>query len=92
VDWEIITIDLTLAAAALVHHFGDRMAYSEHAKQYSRMALVFSLASENLGRLLDNGDAAGAIQCLRRIGEEALAENGDWVLLHRERPLEMPHP
>ena len=28
---------------------------------------------------------------LLELGKEALAENGDWVLLRRERPLEMPH-
>jgi len=28
---------------------------------------------------------------LEELGKEALVENGDWVLLHRERPLEVPH-
>jgi hypothetical protein len=31
-----------------------------------------------------------AKECLRKLGQEALAENGDWVLLHRERPLKIP--
>lgn len=92
IDLAIILVDLILAGAALLHHFGDRMAYSEHAKQYSRMGMVFSRASVNLEGLIANNDAAGAIKCLKKLGREALEENGDWVLLHRERPLEMPHP
>jgi hypothetical protein len=28
---------------------------------------------------------------VRELGEEALAENGDWVLIHREREVEVPH-
>jgi hypothetical protein len=28
---------------------------------------------------------------IEELGKEALEENGDWVLLHRERPLEVPH-
>ena len=92
IDVAIILIEIVLAGAALLHHYGDRMAYSEHAKQYSRMRLVFSRASENLRSLMEKNDGTGAIQCLKKLGKEALAENGDWVLLHRERPLEMPHP
>ncbi|MGE3163573.1 MAG: hypothetical protein AB7O52_01555 [Planctomycetota bacterium] len=29
---------------------------------------------------------------LRELGREALAENGDWVLMHRERPIEVAPP
>ena len=92
IDVAIIAVDLILAGAALLHHFGDRMAYSEHAKQYSRMGMVFSRASANLDGLIAKNDAAGAAKCLKKLGREALEENGDWVLIHRERPLEMPHP
>jgi len=31
-----------------------------------------------------------ALEILRRLGSEALTENGDWVLTYRERPLEVP--
>ena len=27
---------------------------------------------------------------IEELGKEALVENGDWVLLHRERPLQVP--
>ena len=90
--WPIIAIDLFLALGALLHHFRERMAYSEHAKQYRRMMGVFQNASEMIRAKLDSNDIAGARRCLRNLGREALAENADWVLLHRDRPLELPHP
>jgi hypothetical protein len=68
------------------------MAHSEHAKQYSRMPAVFSRAQDVIEGKLHCKDAEAAQDCIRKLGKEALKENGDWVLLHRERPLEMPHP
>jgi len=88
----IIAIDLLLAGAALLHHANQRMAHSEHLKQYRRMLIIFDNAVKSIQSLLDSGNVAGARACLRALGKEALIENGDWVLLHRERPLEIPHP
>ncbi len=87
----IIAIDLLLAGAALLHHANERMAHSEHLKQYRRMLIIFSNAVKSIQALLDSGET-DATKCLRALGKEALIENGDWVLLHRERPLEIPHP
>jgi hypothetical protein len=88
----IIFIDLFLAGAALLHHANERMAHSEHLKQYRRMVNIFDNAGKSIQGLLDSGNLAGAKTCVRALGQEALIENGDWVLLHRERPLEIPHP
>jgi hypothetical protein len=92
VDYCLIFIEAALAAGALVHHFRERMAYVEHAKQYGSMARMFTRASTSLQQLQTKKDTKGAVSCLKKIGIEALAENGGWVMLHRERPLEMPHP
>jgi hypothetical protein len=91
-DLSIILIDLLLAAGALIHHLRERKAYTEHAKQYSRMGKIFSYASAQIANALEAQDYTAARETLRKLGREALAENGDWVLLHRERPLELPHP
>ena len=88
----IIAIDLLLAGAALVHHANERMAHSEHLKQYRRMLNIFDNAAKSI-KLLSHPDTASAEKaCVQALGREALIENGDWVLLHRERPLEIPHP
>lgn len=85
----IVLIEIALAGAALWHNYGNRMAYREHVKQYTRMEGVFSRANEVLATTVD---PQKSLQCIKSLGREALGENGDWVLLHRERPLEVPHP
>jgi hypothetical protein len=91
-DWKdvpIILVEAALAAAALLHNYGNGMAYREHAKQYKRIENIFLQVSETLSAVTD---PTTACQYIKKLGEEALRENGDWVLLHRERPLDVPHP
>jgi len=92
IGWPILAIDVLLALSALFHHASTRMAHAEHFKQYKRMQSVFQNAAEVVRERLRSNDVEGARTSLRRLGQEALAENGDWVMLHRERPLELPHP
>jgi hypothetical protein len=87
-----IALEGFLALAAISHHFNNRMAYEEYSKQYERMASLFTRGSELLGNFLERGDTENAARCVKLVGCEALTENGDWVLLRRERPLEVPHP
>jgi hypothetical protein len=87
-----IALEGFLALAAILHHFNNRMAYEEYSKQYGRMASLFTRGTELLGNFLDRGDIENAERCVKLVGCEALTENGDWVLLRRERPLEVPHP
>ena len=84
-------ISLPAIAAALLHGYIEKKALSEHSKQYSRMSMIFSNAQERLSQLIEDGQYAQARNLIEELGKEALEENGDWVLLHRERPLEVPH-
>ncbi len=88
----VIALEAFLAIAALLHHFNNRMGYAEYAKQYERMASLFAHGSHRLGQFLAQNDYQKAQRVVVRIGHEALTENGDWVLLRHERPLEIPHP
>ena len=87
----IVAISTSLLAAGLVHHIGEQMAFSEHWKQYARMERLFAHASGLITQAIAVGDLRRAQALVRELGREALAENGDWVLLHRERPLTVPH-
>jgi hypothetical protein len=87
----MVAIVTIAVAAGLRHGYVQQLAYSEHAKQYGRMAELFDTAERHLAQMLEKGDHHHASELLRELGEEALEENGDWVLLHRERPLEVPH-
>lgn len=90
----LLAIAMTLlpAGAAGITAYSLKMAFSEQRKQYERMRdlyqrglICFETAVQN-----DTLDRDKLIQkVVRELGKEALAENGDWVLLHRERMVEM---
>jgi hypothetical protein len=86
---------LTVLAASLIA-YGERMAFAEHARQYRAMALLFHNVIRTLEGIDKIPDATERDQRLTATIEElvteALAENGDWLLMHRERPLELPIP
>jgi hypothetical protein len=87
----MLAIVMLLVAAGLRHGYNQQLARSEHAKQFSRMSEMFDIGERRLNELLGAGEPERAEDLLKELGEEALEENGDWVLLHRERPLEVPH-
>lgn len=82
----VAAVSLLVVASGLLHLVNEKRAHGPHARVYDRM-LAFFLAAR--AELANPGHDAGAT--LLELGKEALAENGDWVLLHRERPLEVPH-
>jgi hypothetical protein len=86
----IVLMGLALVLAVLWEGYSDKMAYAEQVKQYQRTSHVFWLASQRLKDCLEQEKAQDALRVIRELGEEALAENGDWVLLHRARPLNVP--
>lgn len=82
---------LLVAMGILPLMAGVRDAYShkkaerELIKQYRFMGRVFA----NARRLLDGGsDLAFKRRVLKAVGSAALEEHAEWILMHRERPLE----
>lgn len=88
----ILAMTVPLVVAGLLEGYARVMAFSEHAKQFGRMSVVFGKAKEVLQGLTGPEHQQEAQGLLRDLGKEALAENGDWLLLHRERPLEFHSP
>jgi len=97
----MMSIVLLALAAGLLHGYNQQRARAEHAKQFGRMSLLFNTAASRLQALLQDEPGSGepgsgeqgreqARALIVALGREALSENGDWVLLHRERPLEVP--
>ena len=89
-DWIVVAMGLTAVTAALLHGYAEKRALAEHHKQYKRMKLLFLRAKELLDELPKTPGNADARELILDLGKEALAEHGDWVLLHRERPIELP--
>ena len=78
--------------AALVHGYAEACAWAQHAREYSRMRTVYANAESTLKDFLSTQtcETEEAVKLFRDLGNEALAENGDWFLVHRERPIEVP--
>jgi hypothetical protein len=87
--------------AALWEAFSEKFALRTQANQYARFAAIFGRADRWLATppgAADAGTDAGAdtdapdraraeLALLRELGRESLMENGDWVLLFRDRPI-----
>lgn len=86
----VVSIAMALAIAAALQGHIEKAALSEHVKQYERMRDLFAFASRRLEDFLKEGKLSEARHLIAHLGEEALRENGDWVLLHRARPIGVP--
>jgi hypothetical protein len=80
-------IGLAPSVAALLYMYARTRAFLEQARQYDRMGRLCGSARHRLRQVLEVGDEGGFQGLLLEFGKEALRENGDWVLLHRERPI-----
>lgn len=85
-----ILMGLPLVGAALLHNYSEKRAWYEQVRQYTRMAQLFSASDKLLSELDARGTYQETKKLIEELGKAALEENGDWVLLHRERPLEPP--
>ena len=88
--WVVVALGLVTVAGAMVQSYTQKRAFGEHARQYSRMADTFTRAGDRMSALLHDGKIDRAGELAVELGVEALAEHGDWVMLHRERPVELP--
>ena len=88
--WLIVIMGTAPAIAAAMGGYAEKMAFSAQAKRYHWMSALFKRASEQLRALLNEQKSSEAQRLILDLGKEALEENGDWVIIHRERTLEVP--
>jgi len=81
----IVVMGITPAMAAAIGGYAEKMAFSAQAKRYDWMNALFDRAANQLTNLVKQKDYSGAQQLIFDLGKEALEENGDWVMIHRER-------
>ncbi len=81
---------MMLGLSVLIRAYSEKMGFSEQAVQYQRMRDLFMRAERSLKSGLGRGDVDAVQDVLVELGEEALQENADWVLLRRSRGLEIP--
>jgi hypothetical protein len=87
-QWMQVVTPFAFIVAGAVNYFKDKMLYASQVKQYSRMGSLFRKALTLLEK--SPNDAELCRDILVRLGKEAVVENGDWILMHRERPIEVP--
>ncbi|MGH8320008.1 MAG: hypothetical protein ACREUL_18890 [Steroidobacteraceae bacterium] len=92
--WIVVLMGFAPIGAALWETYAERLGLRTQVNQYVRFAGIFRRArrfADQLDRKPSHHDRHHAlIALLRELGREALMENGDWVLLHRERPIVLP--
>ena len=76
--------------AGLLDRYSRQLAREEHIRQFASMSAFFDAGQKELEALLKEGRYPAAAGLARNLGLEALDDNGDWLILHRERPLELP--
>ncbi|HZT02126.1 MAG TPA: hypothetical protein VFA39_07685 [Steroidobacteraceae bacterium] len=93
--WLVVLMGFAPIGAALWETYAERLGLRTQVNQYARFAGIFGRAGRFAERLErdpprhhDRHHALVAL--LRELGREALMENGDWVLLLRERPIVLP--
>ncbi len=92
--WIVVLMGFAPIAAALWETYAERLGLRTQVNQYARFAGIFRRArrfAERLEQPPPRHDRQVALDALlRELGREALMENGDWVLLLRERPIVLP--
>ena len=81
----IILMVFLPAVGAALDGYAEKAGFDAHFKRYREMELIFRRAGEEL----DKPDVDHQ-RVLLELGKAALEENSDWLLLHRERPVELP--
>ncbi len=88
--WLTLFAAILFVLAAICRNHSNLMAYEEDANRYQKMGNLFDRAIIVLNQHIEAGNSESARSILKLIGKEALAENGEWLLLHRQRKFELP--
>jgi hypothetical protein len=86
----LVTVPFVMAAVlkAVFMHYAERQNLAGSARRYERMFGVFDRARRDLREMeqTHRGDPARIVYDL---GQAALAEHADWLLMRRDRPLQV---
>lgn len=77
--------------AALIGNFAEKTSPEENARQFARMEHLFADAEREIQRELNAEQLSHVTRCIFDLGDASLEENGDWLVRHRERPVDVPH-
>jgi hypothetical protein len=82
-------IGMLSIGSALLQSYADKRAFGTLHKRYSAMHRTFETAAKTMRTQYEEDfDEARAKHVVFELGKEALAENADWMIAMRDRPLE----
>lgn len=84
-NWLLVLMGALPLVAGIWDAYSHKKAEKELIKQYGFMRAVFLKARKLLD---DSADITFQRQVLQALGKAALDEGAEWLLMHRERPLE----
>lgn len=91
--WQTLVAEplaFTGALSLFLSRYVEKRSFSTNAKRYERMGLVFDKARSRLATI-EADSKISAKDLVRELGEEALVEHGEWLLIRRDRPLSFVH-
>jgi hypothetical protein len=83
----LVVITMSAGIAALIHNYVEKLALIPQVHMYESMARTY----RRYAAKLNSTPLADYHAILFQVGREALMENADWVMTHRQRPLDVPH-
>lgn len=83
--WLLVLMGMLPLIAGVREAYSYKKADKELIKQYRFMARIYGNARQRLDRARDDDERRRILQAL---GAAALEEHAEWILLHRDRPLE----
>jgi hypothetical protein len=85
--YALLFMGLLAGTAAAISGYGERLAFSAHARHYDRMRVLFGRALDLLPEQLDANAVPLAHALYAELGTEAMKENAEWVAIYRQRPI-----
>ena len=85
--WLLVVVP---AVAAVAGTYADKLASYEQTRRYDCMVGLYDRAHRRLEEYLRLNDFESARELLFDLGKEALEENGEWVIIRRDRELDPP--
>jgi len=82
----IIAMALLPAIGAALDGYAEKIGFDHDIKRYQPMIELYERADKEI----ENPDLKHYQRLLLELGKAALEENSEWLLLHRDRPLDLP--
>lgn len=70
--------------------YTEKMSYKELPPIYERMEELFRIALVKIDGFLKKNDIENAKQIIFELGKEVLNENGDWIMMNRDKVMDKP--